>query len=614
MTYDPFGDEDRDQDGARQEPEQPEAPESSPEIEPEPGSGEYCPPTDVFGGATLGWDGEPPEEYEPLRAPDGGARVAGVLVVILSLGLLACAAWAVKLHRDKAQIAASFDQTLGMIAEVAPPELGTQLAAVRGDLQVERLADVSEKIDTLAGKVRQVMAAGGGPAAQAPSGPIPESAYKQLPADAATFFKENEKLFRRFLAMADRARQLRDQGQNVDALRKIRDSIIEAARLGQKGKVETHMMEMARLLGTGPGPGGAPPGKLAAKAQAFQRAAQRAVAQGRDPRAAVAVARQAEQAAEAGDMDKAEQLLDQALSQVRRAPKGRGMPAGPGGWGGRGIAQRANPLSALVGMLMQVMQLEERDLSVVWGQLSRLQQGLKGPQEQREPSVLEPLVGTAMQALQTVAGRRRELTVRLRGQGPTSAGRQAGGPQLGQLEADRGPDRQRMLMVVANRLAPLLERVRSLSADNFLLQRGKLVEDIVRAVLQPITEEEMAAMQPPAPAAQMSQAERIRAKMREGSPALQRKELAGEDTTEIEGLFGEARRLLYAHDLNRAEEAVDKALTLLGIPLAQFGPPSSAQGPDRAQPPSELYDPEASKLELAPGRSDGRGGDDPLKP
>ncbi len=601
---DQFGGDDRDREGMSEGNTPPDTSESSSQVEPEPEPDDYCPPTDVFGPTPLGWDEPPSEEAEPFRPAETGARVTGVLVVILSLGLLACAAWAVKLHRDKAQVTASFDQTLAMIAEVAPPELGTQLAAVRGDLQVDRLPEVSERISTLAGKVRQAMASGEQPSPAVPRGPIPDSAYKQLPADAATFFRQHEELFRRFLAMVEHARQLRDQGRNVNPLRKVRDSIIEAARLGQSEKVETHMQQMARLLDATSGRRGAPPGKLAAKAQAFERATRRAVQEGRDPRAAVAVARQAEQAAQAGDLDRAEQLLDQALGQVKRAPKAR---RASGRWGGPGGPRPANPLDALVSTLMRVMQLEERDLSVVWGQLTRLQQSLKGDQDQTEPAVLEPYVGTAMHALQNVAGRRRELTLRLRGQTPRAGRRPADGPRLGTIDADRTPDREHMLAVVSNRLGPLLERIRGMSASDFVQQQAKLVEDIARAVLQPITEEELAATPPPQAAPQGSQAERIRAKLLAGATALQRQELAGDDTSEVQDLFTEARRLLYAGDLGRAEEAADKALTLLGVPLKQFG--SGPGAPDRPRP--ELYDPEATKLELVPGRAGDQGGDTP---
>jgi hypothetical protein len=404
---------------------------------------------------------------------------------------------------------------------------------------------------------------------------------------------------------------LRDQGQDVTALRKVRDAAIEAARLGQADKVETHMMQMARMLGGGgSGPGGAVPGRLASRVEAFKQATQQAVRQGRDPRAAVAVARQAEQAAEAGNMDKAEQLLDQAITQVKRAPRARGGPGGAQGWGGRGLAQRANPLNGLIRTLLQIMHLEERDLSVVWAQLTKLRKGLKGPEEGRQPGVLEPFVDTALQGLQTVAGRRRELSVRMQGRTPQAAGQPNGAPQLGQLDANRDRDRQRMLAILSDRLTPLLERIRTLSEVDFIKDREKFLNDITKAVLQPPTEEEMAASRSPLTPGQQqdAQPERIRAKMLKGSGALQQQELAGKDTTEVQNLFSEARKLLYAGELDRAEGAVDKALTLLGIPLEPFGPRprAGAGGSAGLQPPGELYDPDAAKLRLGPSGRDRR--------
>jgi hypothetical protein len=598
VTDHPTGDGDREPEDAppapREEPE-PAVP-VRPEMEPWEEDDEADFGVGPLGGDGPGWgDGVPPE-LPPARRSRGGAAVTGVLVLLLSLGLVACGAWAVKLQHDKATMAANLDRTLALIAQGAPPEVGTQLATARTELAAGKLGAVGDALTELSAQVQKVKGSGG--VEGLPPGPLPESAYKELPAEAATFFRQHEDLLKRLLVMSNRARELRDSGANVDALRKVRDSTIEAARLGQLDKVQAHLATMDRMLGGGGSPQART--KLRSKVMAFQQAAQQAMRQGRDPRRAVAFARQAEEAAQAGDLAKADQLLDQAISGARKAPRGRG--PGPPGWG-RGRLAQANPLAGLLRVVMQVMSLEERDLANVWGQLTKLGHDLRGPEPDRQPPALLPLVDTAMQSLQTIGGRRKELTLRIRGNRRPAAGRPAQGPNLGQINTVTEAQREQLRAIMRNRLVPLLDQLRALPAADYLTSQDRIIRDLVRAVYQPPTREELAVGPPPTAAQQrQAQADRIRAKMLKGSTVLQQQEIAGQDTTAVEDLFSRARQALYASDLNLAEQLVDRALTQLGISLDQFGPkPPAAPG-------SALSQPDAGRLDITPRRGSAPGG------
>jgi len=152
---------------------------------------------------------------------------------------------------------------------------------------------------------------------------IPESAYAELPQDAAQFFRAREELFRRFLLMCQKARELKAQGINVDPLRQARDRVIEAARLGQEEHVSQKMGEMAQLLEQTAKQTEKQRSVLRQKAERLKQALQRARQQGRDLRAVMPLMQKAEHAAEAGQLQKADDLIEQALAAVKRAPSRR---------------------------------------------------------------------------------------------------------------------------------------------------------------------------------------------------------------------------------------------------------------------------------------------------
>ncbi|MBU0606884.1 MAG: hypothetical protein KKI08_03315, partial [Armatimonadetes bacterium] len=252
----------------------------------------------------------PLQETDPRRS--SGGWLAGVLIVVLALALVGATLWGIREYRQRALVLQAAQEALGLIVAGAPPELIKEMTEIQGYLTAgqpdEATARLSSLRTAIANKPPGGAPAGGGE-------PIPDSAYNDLPADAARFFRDHETLFRQFLLLCAEARKLKEQGQNVDALRKVRDRVIEAARLGRQPEVEQGMKEMLGML-RGQG-GGGERGQLGKKAERLKREMERAAGQGRDVRAALPLMQKAEQAAQAGKLDEAGKYVDQALAAVR---------------------------------------------------------------------------------------------------------------------------------------------------------------------------------------------------------------------------------------------------------------------------------------------------------
>lgn len=570
------------------------APDATPPVEPTPvepapdedlEDAELWPEDDVLGPddeaylADDGWQAGPPSV--PLAAPPSrGGLASAIAVIILALGLVGMTAWGLKLHHDKAVAASAATQLLALISEGAPAEMVKQLTAIQTDLSAGNIQSANDQIGALKSVVGAHKAgAEAGPAGG--EGPLPASAYNDLPADAARFFRANEELYKRFLMMCTKARQLRDSGKNVDALRKIRDEITEAARLGQKEVVQQKMLQMLQMLGGGPGAGGGGDRRapLAAKAQQLREAANQARKEGRDIRPVFMLMQKAEQSAQSGDMTSASKYLDQALAAVHHAPKmSRGDMARMRMGGGKRMGGGANPLALFVRQLLMVMGAEEQNLRQVADDLLSARGilfGTKPPAEQ--PELLKPIIDTAMNQLTVVADRRKELQRQMQQQKRPN-GKPLLPPRLGGKGRMVGPqmtpdERQTMLTIVANRVGLVLDRVRKLSDQDYARDRKLIIRDMLQAVFVPPTPEEQAQMHPTKPLTPQEREDAVRANMLKASPVLRKWEIEGKDTQTVETLFAQARKGLYAKKLDDAEKAVNEALSLLGLaPPPPLGP------------------------------------------
>lgn len=578
-------------------------------------------PTDDAEGWATG-DTEPPAPYasqiwidpdlpEPDRVREGyewppaapapkrsSGLLTSVLLIVLALGLVAATVWGVFEYRRSAMARTAAREAVALIGEGAPPELAQEVAAIETLLTAGQADEAAQKLAGLRAMLAQK------PGGQGSEIPIPEAAYQDIPADAAKFFRGHQDLFRQFLLMCTKSRELRDQGQNVDALRKVRDQVLEAARLGRVEGVQAKMAEMMAMLRGQGGPDGAGPGRdrgpLARKAARLKQEVERARSQRRDVRAVFGLMRKAEQAAQAGKMAEAEKFLDQALAAVRQAPRAmvrRGRDARSRAMMAR-RGRQPNNLAPFVRALLGVMGAEENNLKVISSQLVSLRQALTGEQPQPsdlqdpvetpqsvEVAALKPMVDRAIDEMQVMATRRQELSRQMRG----------GAPASGQAARPPRPDaaaRRATMAILAERLTPVLDRLRAMSDDEYRKEKGNLIRDIVRAVLAPPQRPQTVAPKPQPPA---DPEERVRAKLLETQPVLAKWKADGKDTAEIEDLLAQARKALYAEQFEEAEKQVDEARKLLGMDEAAV--PGAAEPGPRPGVDGVLRDDDA-KLDL----------------
>ncbi|MBU0608007.1 MAG: hypothetical protein KKI08_08960, partial [Armatimonadetes bacterium] len=137
--------------------------------------------------------------------------------------------------------------------------------------------------------------------------------------------------------------------------------------------------------------------------------------------------------------------------------------------------------------------------------------------------------------------------------------------------------RREMFAILLARLTPLLEDLRALSPSAYEAQRAAIVREIVRAVLEPPSAQEAPAPPTPLPT---DPEQRVRTKMLEAGKVLRQWELDGKDTAQVEDLFAQARKALYAKQFDEAEKLVDEARKLLGMdqPPTKPGGPSAPGG------------------------------------
>lgn len=525
--------------------------------------------------ADLSENSAPEAAFQP--PPSSGGRFANIWLILLSLGLFAATVWGIYEYRQSTKMRAAAQQAVALLTQAAPPQIQRELISIhaliasrRGDEAAQRLAQLQR---ALSPKMSQ-----GEQKEDIDQISIPESAYAELPQDAAQFFRAREELFRRFLLMCQKARELKAQGINVDPLRQARDRVIEAARLGQEEHVSQKMGEMAQLLEQTAKQTEKQRSVLRQKAERLKQALQRARQQGRDLRAVMPLMQKAEHAAEAGQLQKADDLIEQALAAVKRAPSSRRQDQNVTAMR-RGLnlgGRRPNPLLPLVRMLLGVMGAEEKNLRVISQQLIGIEEALahltspEASSESKEgisAETLKPLVDKAMAEMRTIAQRRQELSQEMQRKGPFSAQKRPSAREASSLPATQPSlGRQAIFAILANRLLPVLERLRSMSEEDYQKQKNALVREIVRAVLEPPTREQLAA----ASAGQAQEwpadpAQRIRAKMLAASKILLQWQIQGKDTSQIEKLFAQARQALYAGELVEAEKLVEEARVLLGL-------------------------------------------------
>lgn len=295
------------------------------------------PPSPWASDGSIGAEPPPigPDDTGSMPPPPPGRRSAGVLpwvlvgVLVLLLAGGGFASHRLYTHRQK--MAESTRALLWMVKAHAGDDQSQQaiaqaITAVSDgdyDRAAELVAQIAPKAKTDRGPT--LPAIGGKDAPPKPTQEEIEEALKQLPDEARAYFRENPDIFLAFVEQCNVARKLRDDGKDVEDLRSIRDAIIEAGAQNDDAKVKDLLGKMTQLCSLTDNKE-----EILAELQPsidqFKAAVEESVRQGRDPSAAVELMHKSEQAAAAGDMEKAKQYLQQGITAAQRAPRGSGAP------------------------------------------------------------------------------------------------------------------------------------------------------------------------------------------------------------------------------------------------------------------------------------------------
>ncbi len=382
---------------------------------------------------TAGSEDEPGQELAAASPQDRSRQpsiLVPVLLLVLTLGIVFALAAGLKLHNDNKQIAAAMGDSLRLL-ELAGAEGASrqQLAAAVSALKAGRYEEVKQlmaRLQAPTGPAEEPSILPDAPELAGASPKLPPEAYANLPEGAVAYFRQREDLLRAFLEECDYSRQLRDAGVDVNDLRAIRDSLIEAARLGQDEKVRTllaKMQKMVRSKGGGAEPG--LPEELREGLEKFRGVAEEANRQGRDVRPAMELLRRAEALAAEGKVDEAKAVIQKAIKAAQsarkrqerrrpmrlRAPQGRRPARAPGAEGGFAPFL----LQGLLGM----MAAEEADLTYAYQKIDNAMVAIREKNAEQIKEILDEALGH----FSAIGKRRHEFSIMLN---ELTAGRREG--------------------------------------------------------------------------------------------------------------------------------------------------------------------------------------------
>lgn len=585
----------------------------------------------VAGGAANGREpapwAAPAAVDEPAPEPPPARRrsfAVPVLVAFVLVVVIAAGGAAYYFHAQAAQRKAALEAAVQAVSLTASPEFADtieqRLAPIRRAIDEGKYDVATNRLSHIMRDVAPAEAGGkpgaggpgsgvfggpptapGGPAAPGagggeptPPGPPgaqgPPAEAADLPPAAMAFFEANPDLAQTVGQANMAGLKLSEMGGDVGKLRKIREAIIEAARLHDKDKVIALLGDFQKELqaqagklrpGSGRMPGRPgmrpqrdgprarpmPPRELMALVQEVNAEMQQAQREGKDLRKAAGLMQQAERAGSVGHFAKAMEFTREALKAIRSAPR---LPPQP--------ELFSNPL---VAMFLDLMHVEDTDLA---GTLAALRKTLD---EAGEAAVtgLRKAIEEAADTLTRVGARRQAFSKRLQeirgGQAPSPEEQKQATAQM-----------RKKVDEARSELAGILAQSRELDPEQFAQRKEKIVDSILEALFGPAG--------PPAPGAGGTRLvrlptteERVRSKLLSASdPYLEvlgdplRKQLA---TTTGE-LFRKARAHLAAREYEQAEGLVDEGLRLLGIRVEP-----------RPEETSEAFDPTASEpLDAAP--------------
>ncbi|MFP3903748.1 MAG: hypothetical protein ACLFWB_05840, partial [Armatimonadota bacterium] len=446
---------------------------------------------------------EPQQEPEQPQSGGGGTTSTGMMVfmAVLVLGLIAAGAFAYKTHLDRTDADRALRQAIDTLPAVAGPagrNLDKQVADLRSAAEKGQYATVINGLQGLAVPPRagddlppgmrgpqDDEEQGGG--FELPEGPLPDEAYAELPEGARPFFKQHEELFKEFALQCERSRVLRDNGVEVDDLRQMRDSIIEAARLDQEEKVKRLVAQMTKRVAQKAGGGKKQaPEELRKPLEEFAKTARKARSERRDIEPAMKLLQQAEQAAEKGEMEKARSLIARATESAKNAKKVTTQRQRVRVPRGDGENQRQQQSAALPQVILQgllgMVSAEEADLAAAYKNIENAKIAVREKNADQVKSILDD----ALERLKNIGERRREFNQqmqKLMAEGPPQEreeGREADG-----AEEDRGRDpRQRadggsrLQQMITTGAVKIFEKIRGLSDEEFEQKKDELAGEV----------------------------------------------------------------------------------------------------------------------------------------
>jgi len=560
---------------------------------------------------------------EEQRAPSKAATFVAFGVVVLAIIGIMMSIAAVKLFMERAEMSAALEQSTDQLAMVyaGPGSTDTskrriawlEKAVGEGDFAQAKKAIQSlgapevERPSPLdmpggAGDDAAGPDNGGGESGANPRLPEPAEAT-DLPIEAQTFFEQHPKLWEAFFGFSVTIRKMQEAEVPVEDFIRLRSQMVEAAKLGQTKKVEDLLNQAREQMQAqaqgGQGQGRMPQG-LQQRLQEFGQAIQQAQRERRDVRAAVALAKQSERAAQQGNIKRAERLMDRAIAAVKNAPRLR-MPqrgAGAPGPGGRQMPQMGPEIGLIkfvADIATNVMRAEERDLTDIWESINIA----AGAIREKNADQIREILGEAKDSFHEIGERRREMSAAIqRAQEKVREAREGNAPPAGARPSEE--EQRERQKIVMERVASILAEVRSMPEEQFEANKPKIAQAMLQAMTAPV--------QLPGEGPEMTPEERVHEKMRiAGEMYRELKQKTDADMTELDEKFAKVRELIAEHEYEAAETLVDEGVAMMREIAAREMPageaPAQGQGTEETGsygPQLELDTP-APSLNLRPG-------------
>ncbi|MGD8238981.1 MAG: hypothetical protein PVH68_10545 [Armatimonadota bacterium] len=432
--------------------------------------------------------------------------------------------------------------------------------------------------------------------------------FRGLDPKAREFFDAHPELRDRARALAGRIMAGGREGADVEEAQELLREAMSAAERGDAETVGRFIERTQRALGV-PRRRRAPQRERAApdrerqgsrterpspevdtlrrRVAQFQEAARRAQAEGRDVRDANALMPKLRDAVAARDAKRAAELLEEATARLQRAKPAQRRPGQretrrPPGGRPRGAGDRERPLPSqttaarrLVQTLMATMAREQDSLNKAWTSILNAELALR---EKNQDQVREILRDAAGELVRIERGRR--ALVRLSREGPGRPSEREGGAGVERAMARLGGPLPVPFVEPREAIAQIgeaFDKVHTLSDEEYAERKPRLAIALLERVV--VTPEE-----PEEEAGTPVTEEAVRRKLEAAEePYRDARASDGSKADKAERLLAEARRLLYEREYEEANEAADRALELLGVPVVEAAAEGVAERPRREE-------------------------------